>query len=242
MAQQGWRLSLRRWLNEELQIHYRKMNDLLNSFAVNSENDKPRWKRGNNGIFSVKSVYDHLCSNETGANYNLIWKAKIPLKIKVWLWLIEHNAILTKDNLAKRNWTGDMQCCFCNCTESIDHLFFECITVNYIWSLVAFVLGANHRPTSFGQYWHWIDTLLPNKKGSHMIGLASICWAIWKSRNKCCFEKKANWISDGNYLLSEFFLKILGRSPGGTRQGRSGEWCNDAPQDGITLPRTSPRR
>ena len=166
------------------------MNDLLNSFAVNSENDKPRWKRGNNGIFSVKSVYDHLCSNETGANYNLIWKAKIPLKIKVWLWLIEHNAILTKDNLAKRNWTGDMQCCFCNCTESIDHLFFECITVNYIWSLVAFVLGANHRPTSFGQYWHWIDTLLPNKKGSHMIGLASICWAIWKSRNKCCFEKK----------------------------------------------------
>ena len=136
-----------------------------------------------------------------------------------------------------------MQCCFCNCTESIDHLFFECITVNYIWSLVAFVLGANHRPTSFGQYWHWIDTLLPNKKGSHMIGLASICWAIWKSRNKCCFgKKKANWISDGNYLLSEFFLKILGRSPGGTRQGRSGEWCNDAPQDGITLPRTSPRR
>ena len=44
MAQEGWRLSLRRWLNEELQIHYRKMNDLLNSFAVNSENDKPRWK------------------------------------------------------------------------------------------------------------------------------------------------------------------------------------------------------
>jgi len=50
-------------------------------------------------------------------------------------------------------------------------------------------------------------------------------------------KKKANWISDGNYLLSEFFLKILGRSPGGTRQGRSGEWCNGAPQDGITLPR-----
>ena len=134
MAQQGWRLSLRRWLNEELQIHYRKMNDLLNSFAVNSENDEPHWKRGNNEIFSVKSVYDHLCSNETGANYNLIWKAKIPLKIKVWLWLIEHNAILTKDNLAKRNWTGDMQCCFCNSTESIDHLFFECDTVKYIWS------------------------------------------------------------------------------------------------------------
>jgi len=55
-------------------------------------------------------------------------------------------------------------------------------------------------------------------------------------------KKKANWISDGNYLLSEFFLKILGRSPGGIRQGRSGEWCNGAPQDDITLPRTSPRR
>jgi len=143
----------------------------------------------NTGIFSVKSTYAHLCMNELGAQCNLIWKLKLPLKIKIWLWLIEHNALLTKDNLAKRKWSGDMHCRFCNESESIDHLFFECNTAKYIWSLVAFVLGANHRPTSFGQFWQWISVLLPNRKQFYMIGLAAICWAIWTTRNNCCFGK-----------------------------------------------------
>ena len=42
IAQQGWRLSFRKWLNEGLQVQFRKLTDLLNAFAVNSENDKPR--------------------------------------------------------------------------------------------------------------------------------------------------------------------------------------------------------
>ena len=33
-----------------------------------------------------------------------IWKANIPLKIKIWMWLIDNDAILTKDNVIKRNW------------------------------------------------------------------------------------------------------------------------------------------
>jgi len=105
--------------------------------------------------------------------------------------LIEHNAILAKDNLAKRNWSGDLRCRFCSDLESIDHLFFECLTAKYIWSLVAFVLGATHRPTSFGQFWHWIAIILPNRKQFHMIGLTAICWAILTARNNSCFEKKS---------------------------------------------------
>jgi hypothetical protein len=104
VASHNWHLSYRRWLNEELQCQHRKLKDVLVSFAVNNEKDRPKWSWENSGIFSVKSTYAHLCRNERGAHYNLIWKAKLPLKIKIWLWLIEHNAILTKDNLAKRNW------------------------------------------------------------------------------------------------------------------------------------------
>jgi hypothetical protein len=36
-----------------------------------------------------------------------MWKRKTPLEIKVWLWLIWHNAIATKYNLLKRNLDGD---------------------------------------------------------------------------------------------------------------------------------------
>ena len=100
-VKQGWQLSYRRWLNEDLQCQHRRLKDLLASFAVNNKNDKPKWSWENTGIFSVKPTYAHLSRNELGAHYKLIWKAKLPLKIKIWLWLIEHNAILAKDNLAK---------------------------------------------------------------------------------------------------------------------------------------------
>lgn len=80
----------------------------------------------------MKSMYSHLCSDEVGLYFKGIWKAKLPLKIKIWMWLINHNAILTKDNLLKRNWSGDPTCAFGNETETIPHIFFECPMAKYI--------------------------------------------------------------------------------------------------------------
>ena len=65
------------------------------------------------------------------------------------------------------------------------------------------MLGATHRPTSFGQFWHWIAIILPNRKQFHMIGLTAICWAIWTARNNSCFEKKSQ--SD---LLQKLFAQL----------------------------------
>jgi hypothetical protein len=35
-----------------------------------------------------------------------IWKVKIPEKIKIFMWLVEQKAILTKDNMVKRKLTA----------------------------------------------------------------------------------------------------------------------------------------
>jgi hypothetical protein len=37
-------------------------------------------------------------------SFKQLWKAQIPLKIEIWLWLIWHNDIATKDNMKKRKW------------------------------------------------------------------------------------------------------------------------------------------
>jgi hypothetical protein len=34
--------------------------------------------------------------------------------------------VLTKDNLAKKNWKGSQQCVCCNSNETILHLFLDC--------------------------------------------------------------------------------------------------------------------
>lgn len=54
------------------------------------------------GSFSVKSVYNALSTNENGPYHKKIWQGKIPAKIKIFLWLVLNNAVLTKDNLVKR--------------------------------------------------------------------------------------------------------------------------------------------
>jgi hypothetical protein len=85
-------------------------------------------------------------------NNKMLWKAKLPLKIKIFMWLIKQGAILTKDNLTRRNWQGDKTCSFCCGDENIEHLFFSCPMAKYIWSLVAMVIGADCRPSSFEQF------------------------------------------------------------------------------------------
>jgi hypothetical protein len=50
-----------------------------------------------------------------------IWKMQVPLKIRIFMWFVFQKAILTEDNLVKRNWDGCTKCCFCDPTEAIDH-------------------------------------------------------------------------------------------------------------------------
>jgi hypothetical protein len=81
---------------------------------------------GKHKAFLVKSMYAHLCREDPGEANKRIWKVNIPLKIKVFMCLLNQNAILTKDNLLKRNWHGDQHCKLCSKDENIIHLFFDC--------------------------------------------------------------------------------------------------------------------
>jgi hypothetical protein len=54
--------------------------------------------------FSVKDIYNNLALR-SGLPVNCwAWKAKIPLKIKIFLWYLRNGVVLTKDNLVKRKW------------------------------------------------------------------------------------------------------------------------------------------
>ena len=86
--------------------------------------DMVLWKIGKKGKFTVKSVYDALTSSNTGIYHKRIWKGKIPEKIKIFLWLLANDAILTKENLRKKNWQGDPSCVFSDSIETVSHLFF----------------------------------------------------------------------------------------------------------------------
>jgi hypothetical protein len=130
-------------------------------YGINSESDRASWEWEKSGSFSVKSTYKHLCNHDFGPIFKNIWKTKILLKIKIFMWLVSQNVILPKDNLVGRKWKGSTTRAFCSENENSQHLFFDCPTAKYIWSLIAYSLGADCRPNYLSQFWLWIQRSLP---------------------------------------------------------------------------------
>jgi hypothetical protein len=181
LAAKGWRLTFRRWLDEHAQMQLRQMRDILTSCALGADKDRPMWIWGNKKTFSVKTMYDYLCRTEVENRNRKIWKAKMPLKIKIFMWMVQLNVILTRDTLTRKNWQGDKRCSFCSQDESVQHLFFKCSLTKNVWSLVAMVIGAECRPTNVEQFWFWYDKYLPTCKSIHMVSFSAIFF--WQGDN-----------------------------------------------------------
>jgi hypothetical protein len=121
------------------------MKDLLLNCPLGEGKDVPIWNLSSKRVLQLRVSFKHL------------WKARVPPKIKIWLWLIWHNAIATKNNMQKRVWTGNTKCRFCEEEEDIHHLFFLCPAPKYMWSVVSIVLGARDRPGNLMEYFCWIS-------------------------------------------------------------------------------------
>jgi hypothetical protein len=123
-----WVVQFRIRLQSIIRTQWYELATKLNRITlyICDEVDVVHWKWNVSKTFSVKSDYEHLTKDDSGLSHKRIWKTKIPVKIKTFMWLVEQGAILTKENMLKRNWHGDPSCYFCSLPENIEHLFFEC--------------------------------------------------------------------------------------------------------------------
>jgi hypothetical protein len=64
------------------------------------------WSLHSTGQFSVKTMYAALINNGVRLSQE-IWRVKMPMKIKIFMWYLKRGVILTKDNLARPNWNGE---------------------------------------------------------------------------------------------------------------------------------------
>jgi hypothetical protein len=88
------------------------------------------------GLFTVSSIYRNLIQQGVVPDKSPLWKLKIPLKIKIFLWYLKKGVILTKDNLAKRKRQGSVKYCFCSSDETIQHLFLDCHFASFVWNTI----------------------------------------------------------------------------------------------------------
>jgi hypothetical protein len=160
---------------------------------LSMEPDHFVWKLTTNGSFSVKSMYEDMMNDHTPFLHKFLWKMKIPLKIKIFMWFLSNKVLLTKDNLVKRNWSGCTRCVFCGEQETVEHLFLSCPFAKLIWMTVKLTYDLPAPTNIANLFGNWLGGVDKETKAIIRIGVSALCWAIWRCRNDIIFNQKKNF-------------------------------------------------
>ena len=106
------------------------------------------------------------------------------------MWFLNRKVLLTKDNLAKRNWKCSTHCAFCGCNESIDHLFLSCPFAKLVWRVVFCTYNIPPPTNVSNMFGNWLNGVDNKTKARIRIGVSAICWSIWNCMNNLVFNKK----------------------------------------------------
>jgi hypothetical protein len=68
---------------------------------LNDHNDVFIWNLHQHGQYSVRSLYTALINNLMAHMNKQIWQMRVPLKIKIFMWYMKKEVVLTKDNVAR---------------------------------------------------------------------------------------------------------------------------------------------
>lgn len=156
---------------------------------LSADPDSFTWKLINTGVFSVKSMYRDLMDGHIVFPRKYLWKIKIPLKIKIFMWFLNRKVLLTKDNLAKRNWSGCKQCCFCGLEETIQHLLISCPYARLVWRIVHVSFNLPPPTNVTNMFGNWLNGVDKKLKAQIRVRVSAFCWAIWNCRNDIVFNK-----------------------------------------------------
>ena len=130
----------RRNLDEgEIQDFAALLTVLSSVFIADGQKDKRVWTVTIDGSFSVASFFLPLrggvASDLSEFLLEEVWKSKAPPRLRVFAWLVISNAVLTMDNLCRRNIIILNCCSMClRDAESVDHLFLHCHMASFLWS------------------------------------------------------------------------------------------------------------
>ena len=148
MMESGTLASEDRW-GADLEL-WKDLMSQLEGVRLNSEKDKVTWVLEKSGRFTTKSMYRwFLHRGVLNKRLCRIWKCRLPMKIKVFLWQISNNRLPTGAELKKRNWRGSAVCNICETSETADHIFFSRVMAKFVWSCFKEALGWDRIPVSW---------------------------------------------------------------------------------------------
>jgi hypothetical protein len=143
---------------------------------LTNQPDSFLWNLTSIGIFLVKSLYDDYLNGHTVFLRKYLWKIKVPLKSRIFMWFLYNKVILTKFNLAKGRWKGCNNCVFCSSKETIDHLFISCHFSRLVWRVVHFTFSIPPPMKITNLFGNWLNRIDKKNKGTDSYW--SLCFSL----------------------------------------------------------------
>ncbi|KAK9010379.1 hypothetical protein V6N11_036890 [Hibiscus sabdariffa] len=164
--------------------------------------DVPGWRWENNRAFSVRSAYKALTADSaaplvpisanTIACWPRIWKLQVQQRVRVFLWLVLHQRIMTNVERKRRNLATSDVCARCQSEiETIVHVLRDCPQARQVWEAV--VVPAQLATFFSLPFSDWILQCVTNVANvgtgdeRWAARFATVCWLIWKQRCNTIF-------------------------------------------------------
>lgn len=183
----------RQILNSELVV--------TRDIQFNSEQDVIQWKLEPSGIYTSKSIYRVLIGGgKTEWVFNYTWKCPVPPTVKIFIYLVLNDKILSRDVLSRRGMSINLNCALCGVCrrETTLHMLFYCHYATTIWRKVSAVLRTKimTAATTIQETWTRSWEVVRQNRGMSRRAWATCCictvWHIWKQRNRVVFGDNAN--------------------------------------------------
>ena len=179
---------------------------------VEDENadDEYFWNGSPSGTFTIKSALKILRNDEEmdegqSKNWQVIWKAPVPQRVRFFLWLVFHGRVMTNAARFLRGLTEDPRCYVCGYVEeNIDHILRRCPATTVVWRSLGWDGEGSFINEDFKGWLTRNLSLKACKKGEEWPrAFAMTCWWLWKWRNERIFAVNPRIpIDQGAFLMA----------------------------------------
>ncbi|GMY09850.1 hypothetical protein FCV25MIE_05089 [Fagus crenata] len=212
-------------------VVYKLISKQIPLTSLNTE-DTIRWKAESTGMFTVKSAYqlavsaaspdkEEGCSNirANRKTWRVIWKQKLPNKVKIHLWRACLNVLPTRLSLCRRRILQDSACQVCRTApESPTHALWSCPYAGSVWALIPGKI--QKLPPTEVDFFELFQGLTERLTRAEVEIWSVTVWAIWYARNKFLHENvlmcPQTILEMGMRLLNDFQRVTAQQSSSGT--------------------------
>lgn len=163
--------------------------------SANLEDDVVAWAFEKSGAYSIRLAYRMLKNEQVATTmaktseakgsgddraWGLVWKLKVPPKVRVFWWRVLQNFLPSKLELKRRHISQESYCELCGDPEEmVFHVVFSCPVAKRFWAEVRGVSVPILHPRT------WARDILHTNFSSVNTAAMVVCgaWSLWSARN-----------------------------------------------------------